>query len=63
MHFVEHTKERKIWPASANAMDKDVEEHKEDESLLENNTSSTNIIELKHITKTFEDGFVAVEVF
>jgi len=30
---------------------------------LENNTSSTNIIELKHITKTFEDGFVAVEDF
>ena len=30
---------------------------------MENNTSSTNIIELKHITKTFEDGFVAVEDF
>ena len=30
---------------------------------MENKTSSTNIIELKHITKTFEDGFVAVEDF
>ena len=30
---------------------------------MENNTSSTNIIELKHITQTFEDGFVAVEDF
>ena len=30
---------------------------------MENNTSSTNSIELKHITKTFEDGFVAVEDF
>ncbi len=30
---------------------------------MENNIGSTNIIELKHITKTFEDGFVAVEDF
>lgn len=56
-------KSEKIWPALTNAMEPEGKEYKEDESLLENNTSSTNIIELKHITKTFEDGFVAVEDF
>lgn len=30
---------------------------------MEDNTRSKNIIELKHITKTFEDGFNAVEDF
>ena len=36
---------------------------REDEKELGNNTGSNNIIELKHITRKFDDGFAAVSDF